>query len=381
MPSEDPQPSFSPSLVFIETTRACDYSCRHCRASSTKTRPSDELSLLEIMDLIDQLENLWPYRPEIIFTGGNALLRPDLKDVISYAARKKFPFSLSPSASERLNDEVLSFLKSRGVKSISLSLDGVSDGTHDWIRNREGSFQQTLALFQRVKKHGIALQINTTVMKMNILELPSIASIVKDSGAKAWEIFFLITTGRAEFLSEVSPEDYMGINLWLSGLWEYGLNVRTVESPVFRVIDTINEKIPGGIGGEAYRILQESTISLLDEEAVTRYLPGKERQKKRFGGTLFFSSNGEVYPSGLFNLKLGQIRDEPVEKIVGRSIDFLIPARSGRLKGKCGSCEFSTICGGSRARSLAHFGDPLEEDPLCTYHWKYSHRGVLNAIH
>ena len=194
MPSEDPQPSFSPSLVFIETTRACDYSCRHCRASSTKTRPSDELSLLEIMDLIDQLENLWPYRPEIIFTGGNALLRPDLKDVISYAVRKRFPFSLSPSASERLNDEVLSFLKSRGVKSISLSLDGVSDGTHDWIRNREGSFQQTLALFQRVKKHGIALQINTTVMKMNILELPSIASIVKDSVAKAWEIFFLITT-------------------------------------------------------------------------------------------------------------------------------------------------------------------------------------------
>ena len=275
---------------------------------------------------------------------------------------------------------MISFLKSQGVKSISLSLDGVSDGTHDWIRNREGSFQQTLALFQMVKKHGISLQINTTVMERNMLELPSIASIVKDSGAKAWEIFFLITTGRAELLSEVSPDDYMGINLWLNGLWEYGLNVRTVESPVFRVINIINEKRPGGIGGKTYRILQEATLSLLDENAVPRYIPGKDRQKRRFGGTLFFSSNGEVYPSGLFNVKLGQIRDETLENIVGRSTDFLMPARSGRLRGKCGSCEFSGICGGSRARSLAHFGDPFGEDPLCTYRWKPPLRGVLNAV-
>jgi MoaA/NifB/PqqE/SkfB family radical SAM enzyme len=37
------------------------------------------------------------------------------------------------------------------------------------------------------------------------------------------------------------------------------------------------------------------------------------------------------------------------------------------LKGKCGVCEFRTVCGGSRARAYAMTGDPLEADPLCAY--------------
>jgi len=35
--------------------------------------------------------------------------------------------------------------------------------------------------------------------------------------------------------------------------------------------------------------------------------------------------------------------------------------------GKCGSCEFRGICGGSRARAYAVQGDPLAGDPACIY--------------
>src|ERR1700732_5053799 len=34
---------------------------------------------------------------------------------------------------------------------------------------------------------------------------------------------------------------------------------------------------------------------------------------------------------------------------------------------KIGDCEFSCICGGSRARAFAHTGDALGSDPLCLY--------------
>jgi radical SAM protein with 4Fe4S-binding SPASM domain len=39
----------------------------------------------------------------------------------------------------------------------------------------------------------------------------------------------------------------------------------------------------------------------------------------------------------------------------------------GRLQGKCGTCPFSALCGGSRARAYAHSGDYLDADPLCAY--------------
>ncbi|MEZ4568754.1 MAG: hypothetical protein R2849_00165 [Thermomicrobiales bacterium] len=38
-----------------------------------------------------------------------------------------------------------------------------------------------------------------------------------------------------------------------------------------------------------------------------------------------------------------------------------------KLKGKCGSCQFKKICGGSRSRAFAHTGDYLESDPACLY--------------
>jgi radical SAM protein with 4Fe4S-binding SPASM domain len=35
--------------------------------------------------------------------------------------------------------------------------------------------------------------------------------------------------------------------------------------------------------------------------------------------------------------------------------------------GKCGICEFRTVCGGCRARALAAVGDYLAEEPACPY--------------
>ncbi|WP_206061903.1 hypothetical protein [Nonomuraea basaltis] len=38
---------------------------------------------------------------------------------------------------------------------------------------------------------------------------------------------------------------------------------------------------------------------------------------------------------------------------------------SDRLGGRCGACEFRTICGGSRSRAYACTGDVLAEEPWC----------------
>jgi MoaA/NifB/PqqE/SkfB family radical SAM enzyme len=35
--------------------------------------------------------------------------------------------------------------------------------------------------------------------------------------------------------------------------------------------------------------------------------------------------------------------------------------------GRCGACDMKDLCGGSRGRAYAASGDPLAEDPLCTY--------------
>ena len=38
-----------------------------------------------------------------------------------------------------------------------------------------------------------------------------------------------------------------------------------------------------------------------------------------------------------------------------------------RLKGKCGTCRYTDVCGGCRARAYEVLGDALEVDPICWY--------------
>ena len=37
------------------------------------------------------------------------------------------------------------------------------------------------------------------------------------------------------------------------------------------------------------------------------------------------------------------------------------------LKGRCGACSYSRVCGGSRARAYGLTGDYLAEDDTCAY--------------
>ena len=359
---------YVPSLIFIETTKACEYTCRHCRAESQTTPAPDQLTLREIKDLLDQIKELSQSPPEVVLTGGDLLLRKDIKDVIAYTHELNLPFSISPAASPLLDDEFIDFIIDNRVNAVSLSIDGTEDGTHDWLRRIPGSFNLTLNLLMRMKKRGVNVQVNTTVMRRNVNELPVLASLVKDIGLSAWEVFFLIKTGRGIRLLDITPEQYMQINHWLSDLSDYGLNVRTVEGPLKRVIPQIKEISPDILSGELYSKLSKETRlskNTVKESGTIARSTGNPHHY--FRGTLFIGQNGIVYPSGLFTYSLGNIRKEKLKAIISKHTDLLDPRHSGLIKGKCGSCEFLESCGGSRARAFAYTGDPFAEDPACLY--------------
>ncbi|MGZ9130596.1 MAG: hypothetical protein ACXW4Z_22690, partial [Candidatus Binatia bacterium] len=70
----------------------------------------------------------------------------------------------------------------------------------------------------------------------------------------------------------------------------------------------------------------------------------------------------------------GNIRSQPLPDIY-RSSDVFTRVRDfSQLKGKCGVCEFKSICGGSRSRAYAITGDPMRSDPYCVYQPKAMER-------
>jgi radical SAM protein with 4Fe4S-binding SPASM domain len=84
-------------------------------------------------------------------------------------------------------------------------------------------------------------------------------------------------------------------------------------------------------------------------------------------GFVFISRRGEVFPSGFMPVSSGNVREMSLVDIYRDSSLFRDLRSPDRFEGKCGQCEFRTVCGGSRSRAYAVTGSPLGEEPFCIY--------------
>ncbi|MHB1492652.1 MAG: radical SAM protein [Thermoplasmataceae archaeon] len=372
-----------PSIIFMELTKSCEYSCRHCRASAQLDPSPDELSLDELKNVIRSINGLGENKPLIVFTGGNPLRKPFFEDIIEYTNQLRIPFSVSPPGSELINGSILAKLKETGCKSISLSIDGADATSHEWLRKLEGSFDLTMRSVERIIEAGINIQINTTVMKSNLMELPGIAKIMKNMGIRTWELFFLINTGRGAYLEPANDEEALAVALWLLWLRRYGFIIRTVELPQYRVLQSrfadmsaldsyLGNKDGNGreIAGDSWDLLkslQQKTKEALGEpEHGKSQAPSSRMHENRgFNGILFISDTGEVYPSGFLPISLGSLREDNLKNIISGSKLLKDLSERKNMKGACGVCNEITHCVGSRSRAFALTNDPLAEDPIC----------------
>ncbi|MBI5355747.1 MAG: radical SAM protein, partial [Candidatus Aenigmarchaeota archaeon] len=170
-----------PLLVFWETTKACKLACKHCRADAIDKPLPGELDTREAEKLIDEISSFGMPYPIIIFTGGDALMRKDLNDVLHYAAQKGITCAVSPSATPLLTESALAGIKESGAFGISISLDGMAV-THEKIRGVEGTWKRSIDAIKAAVSLGMKVQVNTCVMKSNVNELPELFGTIKKLG-------------------------------------------------------------------------------------------------------------------------------------------------------------------------------------------------------
>ncbi len=353
-----------PMLVFWETTRACLLACRHCRASATTQAPPGELNTAEGYALIEQVAGFGRPYPILVLTGGDCLLRPDLFGLVDHAVSLGIPVCLSPSVTPLLDAGMIGRIAGSGVRAVSVSLDGCRATTHDGVRGIAGHFEQTVEAIAQLAAAGITVQVNTTVMDGNVDDLPGIAALVAQAGAHIWEVFFLVQVGRGAATGPVSPAVHEDVCHFLYDASAYSFIVRTVEAPFFRRV--VRARRAGGRapGSALYQSLSARLVGLLGPGTGR---PSAHTAPTRDGkGIVFVSHDGEVYPAGFLPLGLGSIRTRPLREIY-RDDPLLRSIRAARFTGRCGSCEYADLCGGSRARAYAAGGDPLGEDPACSY--------------
>jgi heme b synthase len=337
-------------LVAWEVTRQCNLSCLHCRASAVLGPYDDELTTDEGLKLLDQIREVG--QPVIILTGGEPLLRPDIFELARYGHEIGLRMVMAVNGT-LLDPATARKLKESGIQRISISLDSATGAGHDHFRRMHGAYAGVLKGVEAAKTAGLEFQINTTITRLNLKEIPQIQALVKQLGAVAHHIFMLVPTGRGRSLTEqtISAEEY---EQTLTGLAqskdEFPLPLKATCAPHY------------------YRILRE--LAQQEGKEITLKTQGLEALTRGcLGGTgfCFISHRGQVQPCGYLEIEAGHVRQETFKTSWENSPVFSALRDKSQYQGKCGQCEYFRVCGGCRARAYAATGNYLAEEPLCRY--------------
>lgn len=346
----------TPVTLAWEVTRACALACVHCRAAAVPRRDPQELSTAEGFRLIDQVVELG--RPILIVTGGDPLMRRDVFDLIAYATARGLRVALSPSATALVTRRALIRAQEAGVAMLHVSLDGSTAEIHDAFRRVRGSYLRTIEILSDAVDLGLPLQIGTTANRRNLTDLLPLADEVQRLQAAFWSVFFLVPTGRGRAADMISPSEHEAVFRWLAALSQrVPFRVRTTAAPAYRRV-----------------LAQQMARGALATQPLTRAGDTVDSATSSRGqgvndgrGFCFVSHTGDVCPSGFLPVVGGNVREQRLTEVYRHSPLFRTLRDQSQLKGKCGRCEFRTLCGGSRARAYALTGDYLASDPSCVY--------------
>ncbi|ADL51383.1 radical SAM protein [Clostridium cellulovorans] len=169
------------SVVDIQIIDKCNRKCRYCFGP----RPNkDILSYDTIRNILDemslnQINNL-------SITGGEPLMHPDIKGILSYAKEKDFNISLSTNTDFfKNNTELLKYIDILGIP-----LDSSVMEEHDRVRGN-GSYNSVIDTIKYIEHNGSCdVRIGTVLSNNNKKDIKSIANIIKKYECiKVWRIY------------------------------------------------------------------------------------------------------------------------------------------------------------------------------------------------
>ncbi|MBL6974477.1 MAG: radical SAM protein [Deltaproteobacteria bacterium] len=326
------------SYLFWEATLGCNMACRHCGSDCHRSSDlSDELTGDEVVRTFRQIAGDFnPRKLFIAVTGGEPLVRPDLFDVMAEVAGMGFPWGMVTNGWS-VDEKVVEQSRRTGMRTLVVSLDGVTRESHDWLRGK-GSFERAVRAIELYRDAGFLtdLQVTSTYHRRNIHELEDMFQFLREMGVRDWRVVSVFPNGRA-----VRQDDFMLRPTELQRLLDFIRDKRSRPQPM--VVSYGDE---GYLGCDHERRVRDFYYACFAGVRIASIL-----------------ANGDV--SGCPNiprtLAQGNVREESLKSVWENRFQPYRD-RSWMQKGICVGCNDFAICKGNSM----HLWDTQTDGPkLC----------------
>ena len=182
--------------LFLELTLKCNEHCFHCGSSCGGNLP-DGLPVEKYKSLLDEVKENFGTKALIAVTGGEPLLYPDFFALMEYTQELGFKWGMTSNGT-LITKEVAHHLKEAGMKSISLSIDGLPE-THDRYRGLKDAYKLGMEGIQSlIDEDCFNIMVTTVVNHENIDELDALFDVFDGMDINEWRLTGIEPIGRAE---------------------------------------------------------------------------------------------------------------------------------------------------------------------------------------
>lgn len=344
-----------PYVISWNLTYRCNLACEHCyldagghpALSTPEFADRGELSTEQCLAVIDQIAGFAPEALTIL-TGGEPLLRRDILDIVRRAHERGLWVVVGTNGVS-ITANLARLLAEAGVRGMALSLDATDPERHDTFRRVRGAWRNTVEGSAILHAERLPFIVQTTVGRHNLGELERLAGFAHERmAATVWNLYFLVPSGRGQFVSDIEPAEYDGVLSELQRIQE-----------TYRGRMVVNAKC-------APHFVKRLLAADPDSPFLKTYAGGAGGCP---AGTHYMGirPNGDVTPCPYLPVFGGNLRRSTLAELWDASEPFVRIRDRANLGGRCGACELAAHCGGCRARAWSAAGDLLAEDPLCSH--------------
>ena len=312
------KPCFGLDFLWIEVTSRCNLHCVHCYAEASEKMQLDGLSSNEIKKVISQAAELGCRRLQ--FTGGEATLRKDLKNLIEHAKTEGFEFIEIFTNGTLLEEDMIKFLAEKGIH-VALSIYSYRPETHDAITKVKGSYERTIGSLKLLLAYGVSTRCAIVAMKQNEEELDGTTHYLAKLGVLDRSPDPIRPSGRGKTMDNV-PEKYMR------------------------------------------RFMRTKPVFLVSQKTYYR----NRQMNSCWFGKLAITNSGDVLPCVFSRDQIaGNVKEQDLANIVKseRMMNFWTLTKD-KIE-KCKDCEYRYVCEDCRPLAYGFENNLFGKSPRCTY--------------
>ncbi|NLD45647.1 MAG: radical SAM protein [Clostridiaceae bacterium] len=281
----------APATMCLAVTDACSYKCYYC--SNEGKQRGNKLTTAEWINIIKDVQDM--NTPVIFFTGGEALKRNDLEELVSSIDKRSVSYLLT--SGHGLTRERALSLKESGLFGISVSLNSYLRETDNRLRGREDAFDNA---------------VNALKTSVELGFFTSIVSVIPRDELKDTELFKLFDFSRSLGVREIILKEPIRTGRLYKTDKEIFYNDED-RKKLTQIQREANRRF------KDFKVTSEVHVSTTD---VFGCVAGIQHS--------YISSTGELFPCDFAPLSFGNVREKSIKDLWNEMNTWI-----GKPNGKC----------------------------------------------